>query len=103
VTHVRPLVELPGEGGATLVECQLETGRQHQIRIHLAEAGHPVVGEKVYVRGLGVPSLAAPRTMLHARALGFTHPARPEEEPVRFEAAWPEDFATVARRLGWQG
>jgi len=103
VTHVRPLAELPGEGGATLVECKLETGRQHQIRIHLAESGHPVVGERVYIRGFGAPALAAPRTMLHARALGFTHPARPEEAPVRFEAPWPEDFTAVARRLGWRG
>lgn len=103
VTHIRPIVELPNEGGATLVECRLETGRQHQIRIHLAEAGHPVVGERVYIRGFGAPALVAPRVMLHAKELGFTHPARPEEEPVRYEAALPEDFVTVARRLGWEG
>lgn len=103
ITHVRPLVTLPGEGGATLVTCTLETGRQHQIRIHLAEAGHPVLGERVYTRGLGLPPVEVPRTMLHARALGFTHPARPEAPPLRFEAPWPEDFLAVARRLGWQG
>ncbi len=42
VTHVKALAQLPGDGGATLVECKLETGRQHQIRIHLSEAGHPL-------------------------------------------------------------
>ncbi len=103
VTHVKSLATLPGEGGATLVECRLETGRQHQIRIHLAEAGHPVIGDRVYTRGYEGPQLEAPRVMLHARTLGFTHPARPEAEPVRFEVAPPEDFVAVARRLGWQG
>jgi 23S rRNA pseudouridine1911/1915/1917 synthase len=63
---------------ATLVSCRLETGRTHQIRIHLAEAGHPVAGESVYTRtvsGLQLPVLAgAPRLFLHAIDLGFQHP-----------------------------
>ncbi len=103
VTHVKALAALPGEGGATLVECRLETGRQHQIRIHLSEAGHPLVGERVYIRGVDRALIDAPRVMLHARTLGFTHPARPEDDPVRFEAAIPDDFIATARRLGWKG
>jgi len=71
VTFVKPLRAL---NGATLVECRLETGRQHQIRIHLAERGHPLLGEKVYIRDYRGPKIEAPRTMLHARTLGFTHP-----------------------------
>lgn len=102
VTHARDLVNLKAEGGATLVECRLDTGRQHQIRIHLAEAGHPVVGDRVYARGYQGPRIEAPRVMLHAKTLGFTHPARPEET-VRFTAPEPEDFTAVARRLGWEG
>src|SRR6266853_712710 len=47
VTHVTPIAPL---AGATLVECRLETGRQHQIRIHMSELGHPLVGERVYIR-----------------------------------------------------
>jgi 23S rRNA pseudouridine1911/1915/1917 synthase len=57
-----------------LVSCQLETGRTHQIRIHLAEAGHPLVGERVYTRGFPGPLIPAPRIMLHAAELGFAHP-----------------------------
>lgn len=72
VTHVRALEVLRG---ATLVECRLETGRQHQIRIHLSEAGHPLVGEPVYIRDYQGPRIEAPRPMLHARELGFEHPA----------------------------
>jgi hypothetical protein len=59
---------------ATLVECRLETGRQHQIRIHLSERGHPLVGSLVYIRDYSGPRIDAPRTMLHARTLGFVHP-----------------------------
>ncbi len=103
VTHVKGLAALPGDGGASLVECRLETGRQHQIRIHLSEAGHPLVGDRVYIRGYAGPLIDAPRVMLHARTLGFTHPARPEGDPMRFESPMPDDFVAVARRLGWRG
>jgi 23S rRNA pseudouridine1911/1915/1917 synthase len=71
VTHVRPIAAL---AGATLVECRLETGRQHQIRIHLAELGHPLVGERVYIRDYAGSRIESARPMLHARALGFVHP-----------------------------
>lgn len=90
VTHVRVLER--GQG-ATLVECRLETGRTHQIRIHLSEAGHPLVGERVYVRGYGGQQIAAPRLMLHAATLGFEHPATGEH--VSFEDPMPADMAEV--------
>ena len=54
VTHIRPIAGLLG---ATLVECRLETGRQHQIRIHLSELGHPLVGECVYIRDYSGPRI----------------------------------------------
>lgn len=94
VTHVTPLEALQG---ATLAECRLETGRQHQIRIHLAEAGHPVLGEKVYLRDFAGARLEAPRTMLHARTLGFAHPRSGKE--MRFEREAPEDFASRLESL----
>ena len=94
VTHVEPVRALVG---ATLVACTLETGRTHQIRIHLSEAGNPLVGEKVYVRGYAGPKIAAPRLMLHAAMLGFVHPATGEE--MKFESEPPADFAAVLARL----
>jgi 23S rRNA pseudouridine1911/1915/1917 synthase len=94
VTHVRPLEALRG---ASLVECRLETGRQHQIRIHLSEAGHPLLGEPVYIRDYEPQRIEAPRPMLHAETLGFTHPRT--EQPVRFVMAPPEDFQQVIERL----
>ncbi len=67
-------------GAVTFVRCRLETGRTHQIRIHLSEAGHPLVGEPVYNRGFPDPGLhwpagITPRVMLHAAELGFVHPS----------------------------
>lgn len=94
ITHVRPVRFL---AGATLVACRLETGRTHQIRIHLAEAGHMLVGEPVYVRDHRGPRLSAPRTMLHARELGFVHPTT--DEDVLFTDEPPEDFAAVLAGL----
>lgn len=94
VTVLRVLERL---GPASLVECSLETGRKHQIRIHLAEAGCPVVGEKVYIRGFRGTPIAAPRTMLHAAVLGFSHPRT--GRLVRVEDAPPEDFLALLARL----
>src|SRR6516162_1239239 len=75
ITHIVVVERLPG---FTLLSCRLETGRTHQIRIHLAEAGHPICGEKVYNRrvdGQSVPdSSDSPRLFLHAAELGFQHP-----------------------------
>jgi 23S rRNA pseudouridine1911/1915/1917 synthase len=92
ITFVKPIAAL---SGTTLVECRLETGRQHQIRIHLAELGHPVVGELVYIRDYRGPRIEAPRTMLHARILGFAHPRT--GKAVRFEREVPEDFQIFAK------
>jgi 23S rRNA pseudouridine1911/1915/1917 synthase len=89
-THVRVLERLPG---MSYVECRLETGRTHQIRIHLSERGNPVLGERVYVRDYPGPVLAAPRLMLHATELGFDHPATGER--LRFELPAPEDMQRV--------
>ncbi len=75
VTHVDVVERLPDY---TLLSCRLETGRTHQIRIHLSELGHPVCGEKVYDRKAGEAprkdKSGAPRLALHATELGFVHP-----------------------------
>lgn len=94
ITRVQVMERLPG---ATLVACELETGRQHQIRIHLAEAGHPLVGETVYIRDWRGKLLPAPRPMLHAAVLGFVHPRTGRK--LRFEEPAPGDFAAVLTRL----
>lgn len=94
VTHLRPLQVL---AGATLVECRLETGRQHQIRIHLAELGHPLLGERVYIRDHAGERIEAARTMLHARTLGFVHPRT--GRPVSFEREAPGDFRALVEAL----
>jgi 23S rRNA pseudouridine1911/1915/1917 synthase len=95
VTHVK---RVEGLRGATLIECRLETGRQHQIRIHLSEAGHPLVGEKVYVREFERRArIDAPRPMLHAAELGFVHPRT--GALVHFEEPLPRDFEDVLAKL----
>ena len=94
VTHVRLLEKLDG---ATLVECKLETGRTHQIRIHLAEEGHPIVGERVYTKEFRGRLISAPRLMLHAFELGFDHPATGAH--LHFEAPLPPDFRDVLESL----
>jgi 23S rRNA pseudouridine1911/1915/1917 synthase len=83
--------------GASLLSIRPETGRTHQIRVHLAEAGHPILGDRVYAPPKGAAAGAAPRQMLHARALGFTHPRT--GRPVRAEAPIPDDLAAVLARL----
>lgn len=94
ITHVRPLEFL---SGASLLECRLETGRTHQIRIHLSEAGHPLLGERVYSTGDRRPRISAPRLMLHARELGFRHPTT--QRPLFFEEAPPADFTSLVESL----
>jgi 23S rRNA pseudouridine1911/1915/1917 synthase len=98
VTHVEP-IEYFGEklNGATLVSVKLETGRTHQIRIHLSEMGHPILGERVYIRNYRAPTIPAPRVMLHATELGFIHPAT--ERPVHWEEKPPKDFVETLERL----
>ncbi len=94
ITHVTRTAAL---AGATLIECRLETGRTHQIRIHMSESGNPLVGERVYVRGFPGPLIEAPRLMLHAAELGFIHPAT--EREVRWEQPTPADMQAVIARL----
>lgn len=105
VTHYRSL-ERPE--GAALLECRLETGRTHQIRVHLSHIGHPLIGDPVYGRGHGgrvsrIPSGAReavrhfPRQALHAATLGFDHPVT--GEPLSFESPLPQDLITLLRAL----
>jgi len=94
ITFVKPIAPL---AGATLVECRLETGRQHQIRIHLAELGHPVLGEFVYIRDYRGVKIEAPRVMLHAGTLGFAHPRT--GKGLKFEREAPEDFLSMMEAL----
>jgi 23S rRNA pseudouridine1911/1915/1917 synthase len=94
ITHVEVVERLRG---ATLVACRLETGRTHQIRIHLAEAGHMLLGERGYVRDHGGPVLPAPRILLHAAELGFSHPA--SDQPLRFSSPLPADMADAVAGL----
>ncbi len=85
-------------GAATLVSIELETGRTHQIRVHFAAAGHPVLGEPVYrARHEPPPRLEVARQMLHARRLGFPHPR--SGRPVCAESALPEDFVAALGEL----
>jgi|HubBroStandDraft_2_1064218.scaffolds.fasta_scaffold17598_4 23S rRNA pseudouridine1911/1915/1917 synthase len=94
ITHVERLEPL---AGATLVACRLETGRTHQIRIHLSESGHPLVGERVYTKGFAGQFIDAPRLMLHAAELGFVHPAT--EQDMRWEQPAPADMQALIARL----
>jgi 23S rRNA pseudouridine1911/1915/1917 synthase len=94
ITHVKWLETLRG---ATLVECRLETGRTHQIRIHLAERGNPLVGERVYSKNYRGQLLPAPRLMLHARELSFEHPSTGER--LEFSQAMPQDMQSVLAAL----
>ncbi len=90
ITHVEVKQQLPN---ASLCTVRLETGRTHQIRIHMSEAGHPLVGERVYSRDFelaGRPLLKSPRLLLHAQTLGFVHPATGEF--LHFRSEYPEDF-----------
>jgi 23S rRNA pseudouridine1911/1915/1917 synthase len=94
--------------GATLLECRLATGRTHQIRVHLAHIGHPVVGDPVYLRRrpaaaahIGEPArsvlLDFPRQALHAASLGFVHPRT--GAALRFETPPPADFTALVDLL----
>ncbi len=95
---------------ASLVECRLETGRTHQIRVHLAHTGHPLIGDATYGRARRAPiprspeekaafdaAFFFPRQALHAGVLGFFHPAK--QTQMRFETPWPEDFANLMKAL----
>ena len=94
ITHVELKEKLRG---ASLLECRLETGRTHQIRIHLAERGHPLLGERVYSKHYRGELIAAPRLMLHARSLAFEHPSTGQR--LEFERPLPPDMQAVLTSL----
>ncbi|MEL6369907.1 MAG: RluA family pseudouridine synthase [Pseudomonadota bacterium] len=127
VTHYKILefygrghAKLPGDAVASLVECRLETGRTHQIRVHMSHIGHPLIGDPTYGRGPGLPGVKASdieeddaagraagravhiagtfrRQALHARELGFLHPTTGEE--LLFTAEPPKDFRRLQEAL----
>ncbi len=98
ITHIRPLDQL---ADYTVIECRLETGRTHQIRIHLSEIGHRLCGEKMYTHKIGQPPLqdasGAPRQALHAASLAFLHPIT--GQPLRFQMPLPKDLKSWLLKL----
>lgn len=91
---------------ASLIECQLETGRTHQVRVHMAHIGHPLVGDPVYARSTVPGSIKGEaraalqsfkRQALHARVLGFIHPI--SGEPFKFENKLPNDMKQLLKTL----
>ncbi|GAP38427.1 ribosomal large subunit pseudouridine synthase D [Piscinibacter sakaiensis] len=87
MTDVEPLA---GDGRCTAVRCRLHTGRTHQIRVHLASRGHPLVGDVLYG---GRPERGVQRQALHAAALGFAHPV--DGRPLHFGSPLPPDLAAA--------
>ena len=109
VTRARTVARFGSPPVLALMECWLETGRTHQIRVHMAHAGHGLVGDPTYGGKRKLPkaalseSVAAavkefPRQALHAAVLGFTHPVT--GEAVRFEAPLPQDMQELLTALG---
>jgi 23S rRNA pseudouridine1911/1915/1917 synthase len=98
ITHLRPLEAI---GPWSLVECRLETGRTHQIRIHLAEMGHPVCGDRKYVGpfqgNIATDTSGTRRLALHAAQLGFAHPRTGQR--LRFEMPLPKDMQSLLTHL----
>ena len=98
VTHVRVVENL---GEFTLVECRLETGRTHQVRIHLGEAGTPICGDHVYdrpVHGRPMPDASGiSRIALHAATLGFTHPVTGKR--MHWNSPLTTDMTDLVKRL----
>ena len=91
VTHYKVLERF---GRYTLIEARLETGRTHQIRVHMAHIGHPLLGDELY--GPAKNKAGAKRQMLHAKILGFIHPS--SGEYLEFESPLPNDFETVLEK-----
>jgi 23S rRNA pseudouridine1911/1915/1917 synthase len=100
VTHWRVVAEgRVDDADVSLVECRLETGRTHQIRVHLSHAGHPVVGDRTYRARRDLPeTLGLERFALHAHALSFRHPVG--GDPVEVTEPLPEDIAGAVRAAG---
>ncbi len=95
-THYRVVHTFRDVAAVAELECRLETGRTHQIRVHLAAVGHPVVGDGTY--GGGRPAVATPRPVLHAAALSFAHPTT--GETMSFTSPLPPDLVAVLASLG---
>jgi len=100
VTHWKRLEVLRD---AALVECRLETGRTHQVRVHMASIGHPLVGDPIYSRsgkthGKLLKELGFLRQALHAAELGFTHPVT--KHKLSFSSPMPPDMQELKRALG---
>ncbi len=91
-THVKPLEHFEAH---TLVVCKLETGRTHQIRVHLSHVGHPLVGDPVYGKRKSLPAFE--RQALHARALALVHPT--SGKTMRWQAPIPADFEALLSSL----
>jgi 23S rRNA pseudouridine1911/1915/1917 synthase len=100
----------PDKPFASLIECRLETGRTHQIRVHLTHLGHPLIGDPSYGKSRQAPrpkttaqemaftaATNFPRQALHAYILGFQHPTL--HKTMRFESPWPPDFAELISAL----
>ena len=114
VTHFEVLETFPaaGDGKVSLLRCVLETGRTHQIRVHLAHIGYPLLGDLTYGAGFKASAGMLPgparealaglrRQALHARTLAFEHPAT--KRRMRFESPLPEDFHNLIKALrGWK-
>ena len=96
VTHYRVLERF---GRFTLIEARLETGRTHQIRVHMSYIRHPLLGDSLYgpSGSKAAGKLGAKRQMLHAGVLGFIHPVTGQY--MEFESPLPEDFAAVLKKL----
>jgi 23S rRNA pseudouridine1911/1915/1917 synthase len=95
VTHYETIRKFPE---ASLLRVRIETGRTHQIRVHMAHIGHPVVGDTQYGRARKtVRPVPAARQMLHAEQLAFAHPRT--GQPLEFVAPIPEDMRTLLKQL----
>ena len=99
VTHYRVMERLRG---AAIVECRLETGRTHQVRVHMAHLGHPLIGDPVYGRDRKgfksiLETLGFKRQALHAKSLGFIHPVT--DERLMFQSALPADMQELLSLL----
>ena len=99
VTHYRTIERL---AGAALVECRLETGRTHQVRVHMAHLGHPLIGDPVYSRERKgfktiLETMRFRRQALHAKQLGFIHPATGQK--LSFDSALPADMQELLSEL----
>ncbi len=103
VTHYRAVETFPkilsiatdAPESASLLRLELETGRTHQIRVHAAAIGHPIIGDQTY--GPSLPGLRMKRQALHAAELSFEHPVT--GKMLRFASPWPDDFRALVERL----